>query len=274
MRGFVKYFVQQPIALFQSKLRFWLSKSPPVLVFTMAKVGSLSIYNSLKTQTSIPCFHIHTLNAEEDNLNIKECLSKGLYPDSRSPISFILNNMVVPQKPIKIISLFRDPIERNISAFFDAFELYVGIPPHEHKGDIQFLIDCYFNKLPHNYACNWFDNQFKRDTGIDVYHYNFDSAKGFKILKKENIEVLIMNSAIPNDEKEQLIKDFLSLNHFELNNTNVTSSKLSGKLYESFKTSIQFEKEHLDLLLNSAYAQHFLSKDEINASYLKWLKDD
>lgn len=272
MKANLKYYLKDPLVLLQSKLRLKLSNETPILVYTMAKVGSLSIYSSIKKQTYIPCFHVHSLNIAEHKAAKKLCFDEGMLPGSRSPSSLIHNQIIKPNKSCKIITVFRDPIERNLSAFFDAFEYYIGTSPKNYRGSISELIDCYHNKLPHNYAIEWFDEIFERDTGINLYQKPFDKTKSFEQYQQGKYELLVMNSAIDNRLKANLIRAFIGTNSFQLENVNITEESSKGTLYKAFKKKIRFNKKYLDNLLQSKYSQHFFSSDEIEGAYKKWLK--
>ena len=272
MRAFIKFYTKDYLTLLLSKLRFHLSKKTPILVYTMAKVGSLSVYSSIKKQTSIPCFHLHSLNLEEIENGNQICFNLGLYPDSRNLAPFVVHQIITPKKACKIISLFRDPVERNISAFFDAFELYVGVAADEYKGSIDELITCYHKKLPHEYSILWFEKQFKRDLAINVFDYNFNKEAGFQLYKKDNYEILIINSRVDDALKRDLVAEFISEKSFVLNNVNVTSKSNGNELYQRFKNAIGFDQSELDAMLKSQYSQHFFTKKEIEDCYQLWLK--
>lgn len=236
----------------------------------MAKVGSLSVYFSLKKWTKRQSiFHIHSLSEKEVRDGIKLCFENNIYPGSKSPV-FLINNKIIDKgKSYKIICLFRDPLERNISAFFDALEFYIENDFNKSFKDLEQL---YFEKLHHNYPIDWFDNQFFEATNIDVYNYNFDREQGYKIINENNVGILLMNSSLDDSVKEELIVDFCNLTTFKLNNRNVGSTKEYANLYKDFKSRIRFSKEYLNQLYKSKYTQHFFSEQIIKRQLDKWSK--
>ena len=246
-------------------------KHKPILVFTMAKVGSLSVYFSLKkwiNKESI--FHIHSLNEEEVKEGVQMCFENNIYPGSKSPVFLINRKIIKKRKPYKIICLFRDPLERNVSAFFDAFELYTGTKTTDYKGDFESLKGLYHEKLKHDFPINWFEKQFFEATKINVYSYDFNKEKGYKLIKKDNIELLLINSNVDDKIKEKLISDFCDLKEFKLKNSNVSSKKEYATYYKNFKHTIRFSKEYLNKLYDSNYAQHFFSEKHIKNQIEKW----
>lgn len=237
----------------------------------MAKVGSLSVYFSLKNSLpTTPIFHIHTLDEQEVNKGNQFCFDQGIYPGSKSPVFLINSQILLKRRPIKIVCLFRDPIERNISAFFDAFELHTGVKAKEYDGSLEELKQYFYNKLNHKYPLQWFEKQFKEATGIDLYSSEFDTEKGYKILQSNKVEVLLLNSAISDSKKEELIGNFCNVNVFKLENRNQSHQKEFAALYSRFKSEIRFSEEYLDRLYYSNYAKHFFSKTHIENQLKKW----
>ncbi len=243
----------------------------PILVFTMAKVGSLSVYFSLKKWTTRPSiFHIHSLNEEEVREGVQLCFENNMYPGSKSPVFLINRKIIKKGKPYKIICLFRDPLERNISAFFEVFELHTGEKTAEFTGDFEKMKQLFYEKLNHTFPLNWFEKQFFEATDINVFDYNYNKEKGYQLLKKGHIEVLLINSNVTDPIKEKLICDFCDLKTFNLKNRNVSSTKEYAEYYKEFKYNIKFSKEYLNELYDSNYAKHFFTEKHIENQKEKW----
>lgn len=270
MKAFLKYYIKDNLVLLQQKWRLSRSKQTPILILTMAKVGSLSVYSSIKKYSKIPVFHIHSLDEAEVKAGDKFCFDNGIYPNSRSPIFLLNKYLIKPKKQYQVISLFRNPIERNISAFFDAFKLHTGVSPQNYKGTIDQLIATYHDALDHEYATTWFEKQFFEGTGIDVYKTPFDPEKGFVSTTIGTADCLIINVTLEDDFKEQLISDFCNINGFALHNENITAASKAAALYKQFKDTITFDREYLERQLESKYVHHFFSKTERDRLYTKW----
>lgn len=100
--------------------------------------------------------------------------------------------------------------------------------------------------------------------GIDIFEHDFPKDKGFKIINKANIDLLIIKIELENDIKESIIKDFLQLDEFELINSNVSSEKNYHELYTSFKNIIRLDADYINLFYNSKMANHFYSINELS----------
>lgn len=239
----------------------------------MAKVGSLSVYFSLKKRLKKnSVFHIHSLNEVEVKDGVKMCFDNNIYPGSKSSVFLINSQIIKKQKRIEVISLFRDPIERNISSFFDAFELYTSIKPENYQGSIQDLLKIYHKKLPHNYPIKWFEKHFFEGVNVNVYDYDFNKWNGHQIIKKGNVEILLMNSYLNDSLKEKIIKDFCGLEYFKLKNENISLNKDYADIYKAFKDEVKFDKIYLDTLYKSKYAMHFFTEAYRLNQIKKWIK--
>lgn len=256
--------------LWQQTKQLQKSLVQPVLVFTMAKVGSSSVYQSIKKQANMPCFHIHSLSTSEVEDGVAICRENGIYPGSRSPVFALHKHVFEQQKTYKTISLFRDPIGRNLSAFFDAFELYMGVSATNFKGSLQDIEAVFYKKLDHSYCKDWFDVQCNQGTGINVYEYTFPKEKGHTVISGDATKMLLLNSALNDEIKASLIGNFCGIDAFKLKNTNVTENKKEAGLYFEFKSYVKFPKTYLESQLESKYARHFFSDEEIASLYRKW----
>jgi len=274
MKGFLKYYLKDRWVLARQAIILRHSKQDPLLIFTMAKVGSLSVYQSLKKAGLTSVFHIHTLNEKEIENGIKQCFDNGIYPGSRSPV-FLLNKALRDNKQkVKVVSIFRNPVERNISAFFDAFTLHMGVAPEQYKGDLETIEKVFHKKLQHNYAIDWYDTHFKEALCLDVYQYPFDKQKQFTMLSNDNVEVLLLDSRLNDAKKEELIKDFCDTANFQLQNVNVTAQAKHANLYADFKEYIRFRESYLNHQLDSKYASHFFTQEDRQALKNKWASSE
>lgn len=271
IKPFLKYYIKDRWVLRQQVKQLQNLTQEPILIFTMAKVGSSSVYQSLKKQSEIPCFHIHSLSKEEELEAIRICKEKGVYPGSRTPVFALHKHIFEKQKPYKVISLFRNPIERNLSAFFDAFEIHMGMPASSFKGNMKDIEEAFYQKLDHSYCKDWFDVRFKQGIGVDVYEYAFAKAEGHSIIQSNDTDILLLKNTLDDKLKSKLVGDFCGVDHFKLTNVNITDAKKEASLYSEFKSYIRFPKSYLDSQLESKYVNHFFTKEEKEALYEKWL---
>jgi hypothetical protein len=242
-------------SIIKSNYRKNINTYPPVIVYQMGKVASMSIYNSLKEQYKGITLHRHILDDKED-----------------WQAQFLIAHAVEQHKPLRIISLMREPIGRNISDFFQNFERITGIKPENSKFSTDELITLFFSnpKMYHDVPLNWFDNNIKKHFGINIYSEPFPKEEGWAIIKKDNIELLLMKSEISDEKKEALVKGFMKTDNFRLSTSNIGEDKGYAEMYKAFKQRFQPPKEYLDMFYTSPKIRHFYTDAELANARKKW----
>jgi|SRR5699024_7377541 len=237
-----------------------ISSKNVVFVYQMGKVGSQSIRESLKTQ-GITAPHKHRLTYKTYKEYDIDFMKRPIYI---LWLRKLLAKVVSKKKNLKIITLVREPIQRNISEFFQHYnELnYKGI----YKGDPQ---EVFLSEFPQDIPLNWFDDELKKVFGIDIYKYPFDREKGFTIISENNLDLLVIKlEELDNLEKQ--IGKFVGLKEFRLDTVNRASKKPYGEFYKYFKRNLKFTENYIEEMYNSKYMTHFYTQEEINAFKEKW----
>jgi len=256
-----------------------LDDQNPILIYHPGKVGSSSIYKSLKQQ----------------GLNVMQLcdLYYNIYGTENTEEKQFIFEHYLSTRNIKIISLVREPIARDISYYFQAA---ISDIENHIRGRIsndfvkecrQTLLDYSVNRKQgidrindwldyiavngeHGTEFDWFDFEIKKLFGIDVYSKPFDREKGYCIIKKENIELLIIKMEFLN-QMETVIKDFIGCESFELINDNVGELKSYSNMYKEMKQTITFPKEYMDFYYkNNKYMDWFYTEDEKKKYIEKW----
>jgi len=245
----------------------------PIAVYTMAKVASSSIYHSIKDQTDLPVYHIHSLDHQKIRSSEILCKQRGIIPASRQVGHLLYSKKIQKQKPLIILSTVRDPISRNISAFFDGFYFHVGKSSNEWIESIDHLTQQYFIKqMNHTYPLQWFDDEFKKMTTVDVYKTEFNHEDKYTIINYKNLNILILRVDLKDQLKTNLIKEMIGLDNFTLNAKNVSATKSYATLYKKFIAEVKLPKQYVESMLESKYAKHFYSDEERNTLYIKYTK--
>ena len=130
------------------------------VVHTMGKVGSTSVYKCLKgTYEAYHCHYLTSLDRKEDNE--------------------VLRSIIKRKSRCKVITLIREPVRRNASAFFNLVSV------HKIEND--------FSKYPHEAPHVFLDKEIKGFWGVDVFREPFNREKGWQIydnvllIKQENL---------------------------------------------------------------------------------------
>ncbi len=233
-----------------------IRKKTPVYVYQMGKVASTSVYKSLKKYYDGEVYHGHTFESTHYKAGVR-----ALYQYFRQD-----------QGSIKIISLVREPIGRNISSFFHNFKRSTGVEFEDHTFSMEELKDIFLSDFPHHVPLEWFDEHIKEHFDIDVYEYPFPSL-GHITMKKGNIELLLMKHDLKDSIKEEVIKEFMSLGEFAISNENVGAEKNYSDTYKQFK-KLSLPNWYFEQMQTSKYMRHFYSEEEIEKIKRKWKFSD
>ena len=246
-----------------------------LFLYVMGKTGSTSIHKSLNNQYN---FFLLKSQSFPDQHKFSKSFYKIYYSN--------------PTKPIKIISLIRDPISRNISSFFhimfhliipnkldyetllNTYNLKNSMPNFnlidrsKNFNDVQSLKNIFYNYFNHDFTTEWFDLNLKKHFSIDVYESTFPKI-GYKIYKKNNIKLLLIKQELDNHEKEKVISKFLKLDSFKISNYNIGGLKHYSEIYKKMKES-KLTEEYVDNILKSKFTKHFY-KNDIEDLRKKWI---
>lgn len=228
----------------------------------MGKVGSKSVESVLAKSLMYDVKHVHFLEKNKLNNLLKNKFSYQHVINSK----YVYDNWL--GTPIKIISLVRSPLEVNISAFFENIQVYfpdlldkkTKIKRIKQKSMSQFFDK--FWTLDHTYPINWFDNDFNKALNFDIYSIPF-SENGYQIYKVHCYDILIMQTCLSNAKKQECLRSFLEDKNIFLNSSNVSDSKWYSNEYQQFKKEIKFPDTYIDDVLDSKFAKHFFTKEQI-----------
>lgn len=219
-----------------------------ILIYQPAKVGSSSVYKSIKGYNRY-ALHCHSLHELED----------------RDGEFYKLLNL----KAGKIISLVRDPVARRISEMWQGVVYTDRYDAGVNFSDIE---NWYFDGEFWNSEFNWFYQEMKAVFKIDVFEHPFNKEEGYSLIKQGNIELLLIKME-KLDELEGVIGEFLGINGFRLSNENVSVRKSYRFAFQSYKKSFSISEESLkEIYKKNEYMKHFYSEQERDKLYQKWVK--
>ncbi len=232
-----------------------------VFVLTPRKVGTTSVAQSLAK------FSVHCLQTDRIRL--------GDWTEEKSPDKQEVLKVLYNEKKVKIISLVRDPIARALSDYFYGMEIYgyirdyLPIRPDIYQAIIAFMEE-EVKRGDFGYVFDWFDLEIKDMFGIDIYQYDFDKEKGYQIICKDNIELLLIKME-KLDECYEAIGQFVEIDDFSLVRNNVGEEKLYKFAYNELKRKIEIPTHIMDFYYHgNAAMDHFYTEREKRGFIKKW----
>ncbi len=177
-------------------------KKIDVVVYTMGKVGSSTISTSLK-KAGFTCLDIHFWAQDRILASLKNSVEDPdieIIPEHIID-SILAQNALQRQGRLKIVSLIRNPIMRNISAVFQNM-------PQSAAGDDERMME----RL-RNYAVrtpdHWFEADFIPTTGIDIFSAPVDRDADHYRYSTAEFDILLMKLEAPDERKAALLEDFM-----------------------------------------------------------------
>jgi hypothetical protein len=233
-----------------------------ILIYQMGKVGSTSLAKALGDRA----IQIHNFYARNEPCSRKPLYRDGLY---RKPVHWIfyclIRQAIRRRRRLKIVTLVRDPIGRNVSMFFHDLHYWLAYyftevrPNAAGREDVDTVIDCFRETFDHKYPYDWFDKELKRLTGVDVYQYSFDSTAGYTRIDKDHVSLLIVQTERLSD-CWRAVEEFCG-RKLELHEDNRGRYKWYGTLYSEFLGRYFLSADEIDEAYSSRYATFFFSEE-------------
>jgi hypothetical protein len=171
--------------------------------------------------------------------------------------------------PLYIISLTREPIGRNVSAFFQNFQNHTGVPYHKSNFSLEELKAIFLSRFADGRPIRWFDKNIKENFGIDVYASSFPKCGYATYYHKKN-RLLVMRSEINDNEKAKVISGFLGLSDFQLFSRNIGADKEYASTYMDFTRNVKFPSGYIDKMCKSKYFNYFYEQDVVIEVRKRW----
>jgi hypothetical protein len=240
-----------------------VSEKEILIVLSIGKVGSSSLYASLKKIKPFALIlHLHTLT----EAGIQK--QRNYYLNShRKSVPFhliqsqaFLECMPLIQHKIKLITLIREPISRELSSIFqDTFNFSRSkkLDNHLFRNIINDKVKLLMQRLPEE---TWFEEEIYNNFQINVFDRVFNSEKGFVSYVGDKVELLLFRL----DDLERVFEDgissFLSIDSsMTLVHKNDSEGKFYVSTYKTLSQEVKLSKEEMIEILNSKFIRHFYS---------------
>lgn len=253
---------------------------PPIIILTPGKVGSSSIYATLKKKVSNPVFHIHNLSEQ----GIQNSIKTHINSDRKSkPLHLIVSKLLREKRASYkgksyVITIIREPISREISSFFQNTEFYKEVLENKKlEVDVEKahqILDQKFESDICKQLEDWFDLEIKGNFDIDVFSQPFNYDKKYLIIKNKNTNLLLLKMEDLNKVFPIAIQEFLNLKApMQLQNVNVGDDKHYANSYKTVKEKLRLDSKSINQIVSAQYFQQFYlnNQDEILE---KWTKNN
>ncbi len=252
-----------------------------LLVYQMGKVGSKAVVSALRrSQLAMPVDHLHFLN----DLDGVEAGIRRSWFRSGAQLAHLDHCRRIRREWERsaahwyVITLVRDPLAREASAFFYNLDLKIrrwlrlGFMRRWYfqQQSMSSLRDRFLGQVNLDGGDYWFRHQFEPVFGIDLLSEPFPRDRGYGIHRRENLDVLVLKLEQLAASAEAAFSEFLGLEGIEVPPGNQARNLSYSETYKSFLESVQVPGEMLDQVYSSAAVRHFYSPGEIDSLRQRW----
>ena len=229
-----------------------------IFVYSAPKVGSTSIVSSLRIFGINQCSIIH--------LHDEEMLKVLGHIDGITINEIILFNKYLG-RDVYVIDVYRSPIERKISAYFEKIGCYHFNNTDEkvNNYNIHNIINRFNKILPHLATGDHFFDKYNIDIPV-----KFDFVNKYLLVKQNGINYIKLRLTDSNIWSKILTNIFgfkiCIVKDYESNNKPIKD------LYLKFKNTYRIPLNLLNDVINCKYLNYFLSPSELKDYHNHWLK--
>jgi len=228
-----------------------------IIIYQMGRVGSHSVLQTINSvEHNYKMHHVHALDLSIGNRRTKLPLKDQPLSEPTNKSWFLLDRVRQEKRKWRIISLVRDPVARNWSAFH-CFR--------EGKGD-------FVEDYNHHAIIDWFEINVEPFFGIDVYSEPFDTNKGWKVYENDRASMLLLRTENISEILPEALLEFAGLAVNDVccaNRGSWYKTRLKTKAYHSIK----MPEAYVDEMYSTRLARHFYTIDELNKFKHKWTLD-
>lgn len=235
------------------------NKNILVLIYTPPKVGSTTLVTSIRISCArkVNVLHIH----DETMLSIVT----GIKNNKKISITELINYNASLGKSIYVIDVYRTPIERKISEYFELLTSY-----HFNTNDsniVNYKTDLLIKRFNSLFYYLGVGDYFFEKYDIDIPE-NFDFDKKYLLVEKNNIKYIKLRLCDANDWGN-ILSNILNIDIVIIKDYQ-TENKLIGEVYTKFKEVYQIPYNLLETVKDCKYFNYYNTEIEKEMYLNKW----
>lgn len=254
---------------------------PPILVYTMGKVGTTTLTRSLAAMR-LPnrVYHVHFLTPAGIANEKADYAARNLLKTKRAEhvmrSEALLRRLNRGSFRSLIVTGVRDPVGRRVSEVFQKADWYYTDLLDAHgqvdvERTVEFLRNEFDRTQPGD-VFSWFHRELHPTFGIDVFDRPFDRARGYTIIEGEQARVLLFCLESLNDQFDQAITEFMGIDEpVRVVNRNRSAQKPYHDRYQEVKAALELSEETVNRIYDSPAVRHFYPEALVDTFKARWL---
>jgi len=235
------------------------NKNTMVFIYTPPKVGSTTLVTSFRISCArrVNVLHIH----DENMLSI----ITGIKNNNNVTVNEIINYNALIGKSVYVIDVYRSPIERKISEYFELLSSYHFNTSDNNIGTykLELLIKRFNSLFPFVGSGDYFFDKYD----IETPEY-FDFEKKYLLVEKNNVKYIKLRLCDSN-EWGKILSNILNMDIVIVKDYQ-TENKVIGEVYRKFNEQYQIPYNLLESVVQCKYFNYYNTEIERQNYLNKW----
>jgi len=235
------------------------NKNTLIIIYTPPKVGSTTLVTSFRISCArrVNVLHIH----DENMLSIVT----GIKNNNNVTVNEVINYNASIGKNVYVIDVYRTPVERKISEYFELLTSYHFNTSDNNIGNykIELLIKRFNLLFPFVGNGDYFFDKYD----IDIPE-KFDFEKKHLLVEKNNIKYIKLRLCDSN-EWDKILTNILNIDIVIVKDYQ-TENKIIGEVYKKFNEQYQIPYNLLETVTQCKYFNYYNSEIEKQNYLNKW----
>jgi len=247
----------------------------PILVLSMGKTGTTSLTAAMKTACGRPVLKAHALSRAGIAKRIAKADRLGVMPRPR----FLwaceeISRALQPGSRWDVVCGVRDPVALAVSDHFYGLQRQreVGLAPWVVDDDTTGHAEAISRILETEFiGSDWFEQELKPSTGIDVYADDFDSRAGYQTYCHDSTRAIVLRAEDLSRVGGTAVADFLGLEApLPVTRRNEGTGADPSSAYRGFLEASPLPVELIGRVYDTRLARHFYDDDERASFRARW----
>jgi Putative capsular polysaccharide synthesis protein len=245
-----------------------------VLILTHGKVGSTTVHKAVRKLPGFQSFQNHFISEE----GVSEALQQ--HREEHAPVHLLQGEAIRrallahPDRPIKLITLMRDPVARALSNLFqhpvvfnsntDIRNLPIDTIMATAMEQILFSLD---------YTERWFDRELSALIGYDLFSRRFNGEDAFQRATQGRFELLAGKLEHLSGNGPGCLGRFLDIGcDLPIPISHARAATSEAAVYDQLKRSLKLPADLLDKVYSSRVCRHFYTPEELEGFRKYWIQ--
>ncbi len=243
----------------------------PVIIYTMGKVGTITIQKSLLNAEVFFVRETHKFLPHNVNYPYASPKQKRIYRGG-----IIERKLFYPwlfRRPkVRVVTMVREPIGRLISIYLFTADWRFNLRIKEAR--LQTLLDYFPRLFEQDFAHPlvpgyFFECEIKQHLGIDAYQNPSPQDKGSVTIDQDRFSLLLMRLETPDVQKATALSDWIN-RPVEITRKNTANDAGYAHIYEEFKRRVRIPYRYAEAIYRSSFMQHFYTPEERAKFWQRW----